>query len=122
MSDAADHIVDLYERHARAWDKERWRTLFEKPWLDRFLELVPRGGSILDIGCGSGEPIARYFIEAGYDLTGADASPTMTGLCKSRFPNAEWVAADMGTLSLGRRFDGILAWGCFDGMRHRTLR
>ena len=60
MTDDAERIIDLYERHAETWDRERWRNLFERPWLDRFLALIRGGGSIVDIGCGSGEPITRY--------------------------------------------------------------
>jgi trans-aconitate methyltransferase len=78
---------------------------------------MPRGGSILDAGCGSAEPIARYFIEAGYALTGVDSSPAMIGLCRSRFPRRTWVVSDMRTLSLGRRFEGILAWDSFFHLR-----
>jgi SAM-dependent methyltransferase len=113
MTSDAERLVDLYDRHAAVWDQDRSKSLFEKPWLDRFLALLPAGGSILDIGCGSAEPIARYLIAAGYDVTGADSSPAMTALCKRRFPNHRWVVADMRSLSLDRRFDGILAWDSF---------
>jgi SAM-dependent methyltransferase len=74
---------------------------------------LPVGGAILDIGCGSAEPIARYIIEAGYVLTGADSSPRMVGLCKARFPSHSWLVADMRNLSLDKRFDGLLAWDSF---------
>src|SRR5262245_5304335 len=113
MDDAADRIIGLYERHARQFDKDRRRTLFERPWLDRFLALIPRGGGILDLGCGMGEPIARYFIDAGFDVTGVDSSPAMIGLCRARFPDSDWIVADMRTLSLPRRFAGVLAWDSF---------
>jgi trans-aconitate methyltransferase len=78
---------------------------------------LPRLAEILDIGCGSGEPIARYLIAAGHDVTGADSSPAMIALCKRRFPGHGWVVADMRSLSLDRRFDGILAW---DSVFHLT--
>ena len=74
-SDDADRIIGLYQRHAHDFDRERWRNLFERPWLDRFAALLPRGGSILDLGCGSGEPIARHFIEGGYTVTGVTPHP-----------------------------------------------
>jgi trans-aconitate methyltransferase len=105
--------VGLYQRHAQAWASERGNTLFEKPWLDQFLALMPRGAPIVDIGCGSAEPIARYFIEKGYDVTGADSSPALIDICKTRFPRQNWIIADMRTLSLGRFFSGILAWDSF---------
>lgn len=122
MADDADRIIDLYERHARIWDGERSKGLFEKFWLDRFLNLVPRDGSILDIGCGSGEPIAQYFISTGYKLTGVDSSLAMIDLCKTRFPNETWAVADMRTLSLGVGFNGILAWDSFFHLRQSDQR
>lgn len=47
--------------------------------LDRFLEYVPEGGSILDLGCGSGRDSA-YFMSMGYDVTAMDGSEEMCSL------------------------------------------
>jgi SAM-dependent methyltransferase len=113
MPSESERIMDLYQRHATDWDRDRGRSLIEKPWLDRFLALLPPSASVLDIGCGAGEPIARYFIERGCHVTGIDSSPVFIGMCKDRFPDQEWVVADMRGLSLDRRFDGILAWDSF---------
>jgi SAM-dependent methyltransferase len=113
MSSPSERIVSLYQRYAIDWDRERGRCLVEKAWLDRLLTLLPLNASILDIGCGSAEPIARYFIEQGCDVTGIDSSSTLIGMCKERFPDQDWIVADMRTLSLDRHFDGILAWNSF---------
>ncbi len=107
------NITDLYERHAHAYDEDRGRSLHERSWLDRFLSFVPPGGTILDIGCGMGEPIARYLMESGVNVVGVDAAPSMIALCRTRFPQSEWLVADMRDLALGRRFDGVLAWDSF---------
>lgn len=126
MSDA-ERIVDLYERKAHDWAADRRRQtqrhFFEQSWLDRFLDLVPNGGSVLDIGCGFGQPIAAYLIAQGRAVTGVDSSPTMIGLSRHDFPDQDWHVADMRMLDLGRGFDGILAWGSFfhldfDAQRH----
>ena len=74
---------------------------------------MPPKAFILDIGCGSAEPIARYLIEQGYEVSGVDSSPALIALCKNRFPAHDWAVADMRELSLGRAFDGILAWDSF---------
>src|SRR5215212_4178979 len=85
MNAPAEQIIALYERHAHAWDRDRGRSLgLEKLWLDRFTALLPPGASILDLGCGSGEPIARHLIESGFDVSGVDASPTLISLCRTR--------------------------------------
>ena len=110
----ADRIVGHYEKHARAWDSDRGRNLFEKGWLDRFLALTGEAGaSILDIGCGSGEPIAQYLISQGRMVTGIDAAPTLIDLCRVRFPSHDWIVGDMRTLALGRQFNGLVAWDSF---------
>lgn len=94
MTSAADRIVDLYERRSREWDDARSRNLFERPWLQKFLELLPPAGSVLDIGCGSGEPIAGFFVRSGYRVHGVDSSPAMIAYCKDRFPDNAWDVAD----------------------------
>jgi hypothetical protein len=58
-SEEAAAITDLYQRNASVWIESRARTgLFEKPWLDRFGVLLPPSGAVLDLGCGSAEPMA----------------------------------------------------------------
>ena len=106
-------VADLYERHARAYDGDRGRSLQERAWLDRFMTYLPPRGTVLDVGCGMGEPMARYLIEQGLRVMGVDASPSLIELCRARFPDAEWHVADMRALDLGRRFDGVLAWDSF---------
>jgi SAM-dependent methyltransferase len=110
MAGPADGVIDLYSRRALDFDADRTRALFEKPWLDAFLGHVPQAGSVLDLGCGSGEPIGRYVIDQGRSVTGVDAAPGLIALCRRRFPDHTWTVADMRTLDLGRRFDGLIAW------------
>ena len=88
-------------------------SLFERPWLDRFLKLVPAGGSILDLGCGAGMPIAGYLIEQGYRVTGVDSSAPLLDLSRQRFSGQEWILGDVRRVDLGGRFDGVLAWDSF---------
>ena len=103
----------FYQRHAHTYDGERGKSLMERPYLDAVAARLERGASVLDLGCGSGEPIARWFIEHGYDLSGVDAAPAMIALCRQRFPRTTWIEADMRTLALSRRFDAIIAWDSF---------
>lgn len=105
-----DAVGDLYERLARLYDRDRGRSLQERGWLDRFLSHVRSTGTVLDVGCGMGEPIARYLLDCGVRVVGVDSSPSMIERCRARFPGSEWLVGDMRELELGRRFDGILVW------------
>ena len=103
--------MDIYERHARAWEESRGPNLeIERKWLDRFTGMLPRGGAVLDIGCGTGDPIGRHLLSSDFDLTGIDSSATLIEMAKSRFPIAEWHVGDMRELALGRAFHGLIAW------------
>ena len=115
MANEAEQIVGLYERRAVEWaaDRSRPGRFTEKDWLDRFTALIPPGGTILDIGCGFGKPIAAHLIAKGFDVYGVDSSPTMISLCQAAFPDQEWIVGDMRMLALSRRFDGIIAWDSF---------
>ena len=113
MTSDADNIIGLYQRHGQAWAQDRGNRLIETAWLDRFLTLLPTEASILDLGCGSGEPIGRYFVEQGCRITGVDSSPPLIELCQRSLPTEDWRIADMRTLSIERTFNGIVAWDSF---------
>ncbi len=106
-------IRSAYEAQAQGFDAERNRRLIERAWLDRFLDLAAPGAPLLDLGCGAGEPIARFLIERGHRVTGVDFAGAMLAIARARFPTAAWIQADMRGLDLGRRFGGIVAWDSF---------
>ena len=109
-------VIETYESIADTWAIQRNRQLIERRWLDRFLAACPRNTGrprVVDLGCGSGAPIARYLSERGARITGVDASPGMCAHFAMTVPGAEAVQADMRGLDLGQRFDGILAWNSF---------
>ena len=123
MNPEAEQIIGLYERHAEAWDRNRsGAVLLERQWLERFVALLPPGGSVLDCGCGSGQPIARHLLERGLAVVGVDSSPTLIEKCRSRFADAQWMVADMRTLALGRKFEGLIAWDSFFHLSHQDQR
>jgi SAM-dependent methyltransferase len=87
MATDAERIIGLYRRHARAWAMARGgrpgNRVMEADWLDRFRSLLPCFPTVLDIGCGSGEPMGRYLIEQGCSLMGVDSAPEMIAMCES---------------------------------------
>jgi SAM-dependent methyltransferase len=123
MSSPADLIAGHYQRHALSWDADRraagWN---DKCWIDRFVSLLPAGAAVLDLGCGGGKPVAFSMVTHGVHVTGVDSSPTMISLCRERMPDQRWVLADMRSLSLGRRFEGVPAWDSFFHLKHDDQR
>jgi SAM-dependent methyltransferase len=123
MNPHAARIIDLYERHAHDYVADRGRQLGdERAWLDRFTALLPQGATILDLGCGSGEPIARHLIEQGFAVDGVDSSPALVALCLDRFPDRQWHIADMRAFTADRTFGGLIAWDSFFHLAHDDQR
>jgi SAM-dependent methyltransferase len=123
MEDVANRIVDPYERHALSWDADRRAAgWIDRRFIERFLNALRQGATVLDLGCGGGSPVALHMVAQGFHVTGGDSSPTLISLCRTRMPDQEWIVGDMRTLALGRRFGGILAWDSLFHLRHQDQR
>jgi SAM-dependent methyltransferase len=77
------------------------------PWIARFAHLVPPGGTVLDLACGSGRH-ARWFAERGHRVLGVDrdgaALATLQGVAETLeadIENGPWPLA-------GRTFDAVI--------------
>ncbi|MEN5301053.1 class I SAM-dependent methyltransferase [Pseudomonas sp. TWI628] len=98
-------ISFLAERHTNHFT--------DRKWIERFGALLQPSATVLDLGCGSGQPVARYLVDTGASIVGVDSSVRMLALCSTHYPAQEWIHADMRTLALNRQFDAILAWNSF---------
>jgi cyclopropane fatty-acyl-phospholipid synthase-like methyltransferase len=83
---------------------------------------LAKGSRVLDLGCGGGEPVARFLVDNGLRVTGIDSSPPMIALASARMPDQEWIVADMRGLGLDRRFDAILSWDSYFHLAHDAQR
>jgi len=73
---------------------------------------LPQAGSVIDVGCGSGVPIAETLIEAGFDVFGIDPSSILIAAFKHRFPDAPIACeAAQDSTFFDRKFDAALAIG-----------
>ena len=89
-----------------------------RDWIERTLRPLPRGGMVLDLGCGGGEPIARFVIDQGFSVTGVDAAASQIELARTRFPRQTWIKADMRTVALDGPFDVVIAWNSLTWLSH----
>ena len=82
----------------------------EQAYLDAFLDGLPTPAQLLDLGCGSGRPMAEYLLSRGHQLTGVDQSVAMLTLARTRFPAARWIESTIEDFASDDHFDGILCW------------
>jgi SAM-dependent methyltransferase len=106
-------ILPAYEREAGDWARTRNLALWEEPALAAAVAGRAPGLRVLDLGCGSGEPVAAWFARRDDAVTGVDGAAAMIAEFRARLPGAEAVLADMRGLALGRAFDVVIAFNSF---------
>lgn len=77
------------------------------PWIVRFAPLIPAGGRVLDVACGSGRHL-RWLAARGHRVTGVDRD---RDALRALHGVGELIAADIeqGPWPLaGRRFDAVI--------------
>jgi trans-aconitate methyltransferase len=113
-----------YDRSAADWHASRHARFPERHWIDRIAAALPPGAAVLDLGCGSGHPVAADLLTRGFAVTGLDFSAEMLAIAGATLPGGTWVQGDMRALSLTARFHAVIAWDSFfhlTGAEQRAL-
>ncbi|WP_150466294.1 class I SAM-dependent DNA methyltransferase [Francisella sp. SYW-9] len=110
---AKENVCETYNKISNWFHKHRSLDLSEKPYLDQIVSLIKKNNRILDLGCGTGKPIAEYLIKNGFEVTGVDASEKQIALASKELPNMKCIYQDMRSISLNEKFNCIIAWHSF---------
>ncbi|APA10959.1 hypothetical protein SS1G_03346 [Sclerotinia sclerotiorum 1980 UF-70] len=64
-------------------------------FLERVIGILPQNSQILDLGCGTGRPVASTLSSAGHQIYGLDFSQAMITLSQTSVPNGKFAMGDM---------------------------
>ncbi len=97
-----DKLAEEYQAIRQAFDSERE--------LGEFVSWLSKKAKVLDVGCGTGVPVAKSLVERGFDVTGIDFSNNMLKLARENVPKARFVLKDITKLDFeADSFDGLTA-------------
>lgn len=116
-------IQHSYDKIAETWAKER-EWYIEQPSIDETIAHLKPSAKILDVGCGSGKPIAAYLVEKGFDVYGLDISPNLLKHAAKIIPKEKLFEADLCEFTTKMHFDAIICWCTIfhvHAERHLTL-
>ncbi len=99
--------IDYYNQNAETFFTAT-ATVNMEPVYQRFLQLLPPTGRVLDAGCGSGRD-AKAFAEKGYSVDAFDASPALAKLA-SDFTGQPVEVMSFLDFDRHHHYDGI--WAC----------
>ncbi len=97
---------DYYNQNADSYF-EATAHLDMGDFYEHFLEFIPQGGHILDLGCGSGRDTLA-FLNRGYRVTALDASEEMVKRAKE-FTGSDILHLDFSQISFEITFDSVFA-------------
>jgi SAM-dependent methyltransferase len=84
-----DVLAELYDRRFPG----PWERPLDRHSLDAFADALPRGGTILDLGCGTGHVTVELAFR-GFRTIGVDPSERMLEIARKRYPSRTWIPGD----------------------------
>ncbi|MDO9533172.1 MAG: class I SAM-dependent methyltransferase [Deltaproteobacteria bacterium] len=118
----ARYLKEQYDHMAESYMESR--SLFDNTdQLEKLAELIPPKSTVLDLGCGTGLPVAKFFTERDNGVTGIDLSDKMIRFAKENVPNAVFYTENIINADLSENsFDLIVSFYCLFHLRKEQQR
>lgn len=104
ITDPKDLVRRGYDAVSLRYDEAYGAETKYQSLLGDLCQRIPAGGTVLDLGCGSGVPVARTLAAVGYRVTGIDISEVQIRRARER-----WTASRPGRTTQPPSIRGWLA-------------
>src|SRR5215203_5424783 len=91
-------MQNSYDQIAEQWHKNFRGQLYVDRilgYVDKILDGLPPQAKVLDLGCGTGNPIAKHLVECGFRVVGVDQSKELIKIAKTVVPEVVLIHGDM---------------------------
>lgn len=106
---ALEVVKSGYDRLGNRYTAEREKADNWKE-VNAFTSLLPINGRVLDAGSGTGVPIARHLVQAGFEVVGIDFSDTMVSAARVNVPGATFQKMNIVEIDFPPgSFDGVIS-------------
>lgn len=99
-----------YNKIAVGYQEAYFKNRLLAKLFDGWLAQIPKGGQILDAGCGHGQPVIARLLKKGYRVTGSDFSEAMLRRASQQFPQATFIQKATTMIRDQAAFDGICSF------------
>jgi cyclopropane fatty-acyl-phospholipid synthase-like methyltransferase len=97
---ANDFVREQYNKLAENYLAGRNQFKNNK-YLEKLNDLLQPEAKILDVGCGAGMPVDKFFLDKGHEVLGIDISEKQIELAKKNLPQGDFKVEDMSELREG---------------------
>lgn len=102
---------ESYDAIAAEWEKARVRlSEAEQRILSLWGAELSPGAEILDLGCGTGRPLAEHLVADGLHVTGVDQSQQMLAVASRLLPDQTWLLGAIEDFVSPHPFAAVVAW------------
>src|SRR5690606_30706120 len=102
---------DAYNRIARQWGEARSGFFGrERDYLELLLAPLAPGSTVLDLGCGTGRPLAEQVVARGHRVLGVDQAEAMLEQARRRLPEECWLLTPMERFAADRPYQAAIIW------------
>ena len=106
-------LQEIYDGFADTYEENRGLFDMTEILVDFRSRLADDSGRMLDLGCGAGEPFARFFLDEGWEVTGVDFSGRMLELAARYVPEMRTMHSDIRNVNFDpESFDAIVSVFC----------
>lgn len=104
-------IISFFNKETKTWDlniiksDEIINTIFDAAKINEETD-------VLDVGCGTGVLIDYYLKRNVNSITAIDISSSMIDIAKRKYPNINFVCADINDFNEGK-YDVVMLYDCF---------
>lgn len=98
MDDLKSLVRRGYDALSARYDEAAGASGKYDPWLGSLIASLPPAAAVVDLGCGSGVPVARDLVAAGHRVTGVDFSRVQVRRARQLVPAATILESDLTTV------------------------
>jgi cyclopropane fatty-acyl-phospholipid synthase-like methyltransferase len=104
-------VAEGYDRIADEYFEQFGQSSVRAAKLAALIAKLPERATVLDLGCGAGEPVAREFVTHGFRVTGVDVSLGQIERARGNVPEATFIHTDMTSVQFpAETFDAVSAF------------
>jgi SAM-dependent methyltransferase len=97
---------------ARRGNGGTWANAIGVKEVRKWAKTLPRGSSVIDLGCGPGFPITVVLVEEGLQVFGVDAAPSFVAAFQRSLPGTLIICESvLESRFFDRSFDAVLSIG-----------
>ena len=107
------------QEYARLEGEAEWPRM---RWLRKLLSRLEPGSSVLDLGCGSGDP-ADVEIAKHHNVTGVDISQMQVSLARQNVPSGNFIHGDAGSVEFpAASFNAVISFYTLEHIPREELQ